>query len=198
MNIGLTGGIASGKSTVSSLLCKYGSVLIDADRIAREIVEPGSPLLQQIAHTFGQAILLEDGRLDRKRLGSIIFADKEKRLQLNALMHPPIRAEIRRQMNKFEHDDPNRLVVADIPLLYESNLQHMFSEVMVVYIPLQIQIRRLMEREGIDSAQAEERIRSQMSLEKKKELADVVIDNSDDLAGTEDQIVEFLRRKGIV
>jgi len=197
MNIGLTGGIASGKSTVSRMLRERGALIVDADQISREIVMPGSPVLQKIADEFGQEVLLESGELNRKKLGSIIFSDEEKRLKLNAIMHPPIRAEMLRRIGQYEAEYPDKLIVADIPLLYESNLQHMFSEVMVVYVPFPVQIARLMERDGLTESQALERIRSQMPLEDKRRLADVVIDNSGSLEETAKQLDQYLERKGL-
>lgn len=197
MNLGLTGGIASGKSTVSRMLAERGAVIIDADQISREIVEPGSPVLSRIAEEFGADVLFEDGTLNRKKLGAIIFGNEEKRLLLNSIMHPPIRELMKKRIAEAEAADPHRLVVADIPLLYESKLQHMFSEVMVVYVPLDIQIERLMQRDGLSEEEAKERISSQMPLVDKRRLADVIIDNSAGLQETREQVERYLRRKGL-
>lgn len=197
MIIGLTGGIASGKSTVSRMLEERGAIIVDADRISREIVMPGSPVLQTIAEEFGAELILEDGTLDRKRLGAMIFADEHKRLRLNEIMHPPIRAEMQRRISEFENRHPERLIVADIPLLYESNLQHMFPEVMVVYVPVSLQLERLMKRDGLTKEEAMARIRAQMPIEDKRRLADIVIDNSQDLEATAEQLDQFMKRKGL-
>ncbi|OAB32025.1 dephospho-CoA kinase [Paenibacillus macquariensis subsp. defensor] len=190
MNIGLTGGIATGKSTVSSLLVKKGAMLVDADAIAREVMLPGHPVLAAVAEFFGQGILQEDGTLDRKKLGSIVFDDKEALKSLNDISHPEIRKEIRKQMMELETAYPERLVVVDIPLLYESGLQSMFEEVWVVYAPRDVQKERLMKRDLLSIGQAEARLQSQMDIEQKKSLADRVIDNSHSLEVTEQQVNE--------
>lgn len=197
MNIGLTGGIATGKSTVSSLLAQRGALLIDADRIAREVVLPGHPVLEQVVAHFGQAILQEDGFLDRKKLGEIIFADAEQRKILESFIHPAVRAEMRRKMEEYEQEYPRKLVVADIPLLYESGLESMFEQVMVVYVPREVQLERLMKRDGLMAEQAESRLLAQWDIEWKKQKADIIIDNSKDVAYTELQLDQFWRGKGL-
>ncbi len=197
MNIGLTGGIACGKSTVAAMLVRRGALLVDADQIAREVVLPGSPVLAQVAERFGQAVLLADGSLNRKKLGEFVFGNAAARKDLEAILHPPIRAIMKERMSRYEREHPDRLVVVDVPLLYESGLQHMFSEVMVVYVPKEIQVERLMKRDGLSPEQAAERLNAQMPIEEKKKLADVVIDNSGTLEHTERQIEEFWRRKGL-
>lgn len=191
MNMGLTGGIATGKSTVANMLIARGAVLIDADQIAREVVLPGSPHLAQIASEFGQAVLQEDGSLHRKKLGEIVFNDADARKRLEAITHPPIRALMLERMKRAEEEDPSRLVVVDIPLLFESGLQHYFSEVMLVYVPESIQVLRLMKRDGLDESAALARLQSQMSIEEKRALAHIIIDNSGTLAETEAQIEQF-------
>jgi dephospho-CoA kinase len=198
MNIGLTGGIACGKSTVASLLVRRGALLIDADRIAREVVEPGSPVLQQVAERFGPEVLLPDGSLHRKKLGEIIFADASARADLQQLLHPPIRATMRERMAAWEQEHPDKLVVVDVPLLYESKLTAMFSEVMVVYVARELQLQRLMIRDAIAIEQAERRLAAQMPIEEKKQLADIVIDNSGTLEETEQQVNRFLEERGLL
>lgn len=196
MNIGLTGGIATGKSTVSQMLVQRGAALIDADVIAREIMEPGHPVLAQVAAHFGQDVLLPGGQLDRKRLGSIVFSDPQQRKALESITHPAIRSEMKRRMAELEASDPNRLVVADIPLLYESGLESQYDKIMVVYVPRGLQLERLMARDGLNREEAEARLRAQMDIELKRERADILIDNSLGRKETELQIDDFWRKMG--
>ncbi|MBO9598955.1 MAG: dephospho-CoA kinase [Cohnella sp.] len=196
MNIGLTGGIATGKSTVANLLTERGAVLIDLDVIAREVVEPGQPALARVAERFGQAVLREDGTLDRKKLGSIVFADATRRQALEAILHPAIRAVMKERMAMHEGRSPDRLVVVDVPLLFESKLEPYFEQIMLVYVPREEQLQRLMKRDGLSEADAERRLAAQMSIEDKKALADIVIDNSADLTRTEAQIDRWWRDRG--
>ncbi|MBB3129162.1 dephospho-CoA kinase [Paenibacillus rhizosphaerae] len=198
MNIGLTGGIATGKSTVSALLVSKGALLVDADVIAREVMLPGHPVLAAAVEHFGQAILLPDGTLDRRRLGDIVFHDPAERKALNEITHPAIRQEIREQMQTFEREHPDRLVVVDIPLLFESGLEAMFEQVLLVYAPFEVQVERLMERNRLTRDEAVARIRSQMDIEEKKKRADAVIDNSGQPSETERQVDEFWNRKGLL
>lgn len=198
MNIGLTGGIASGKSTVSRLLVERGALLVDADKIAREVVLPGSPVLEQIAVHFGSDMLLEDGSLNRKRLGELVFASETSRKQLESITHPAIRQEIQRQMRQYEQEHPERLVVVDIPLLYESGLSEMFDSIVVVYVPRSVQLQRLMERDGWNEKEADQRLNAQWSMERKRELADIVIDNSRSLEDTIMQVDRFWSEKGLL
>lgn len=197
MNIGLTGGIACGKSTVAAMLERRGAHLIDADRIAREVVMPGSPALEQIAARFGQAVIGEDGSLLRKKLGDIVFADADARRDLEAILHPVIRRTMTDRMREAERDRPQRLVVVDVPLLYESELARMFEEVMLVYVPEPVQLTRLQSRDGLSDEQARSRIAAQMPIERKKQLADIVIDNTGSLEETERQVDAFWHRKGL-
>jgi len=197
MNIGLTGGIACGKSTVSAMLVRRGAILVDADQIAREVVEPGSPVLAEIAERFGAQVLQSDGSLNRKRLGEMIFRDPDLRRELNRIIHPPIRATMLERMRAGESRHPDKLVVADVPLLYESGLERMFEEVVVVYVPREVQLARLMRRDGLTREQAEERLSAQMPIEEKKRRADFVIDNSGTIEETERQVDLFCRRKGL-
>jgi len=190
VNVGLTGGIACGKSTVSRMLAACGAAVVDADRIAREVVRPGMPALDEIREAFGEGVITPEGELDRKKLGSIVFSDPAARRRLEGILHPRIRAEMRRQTEEWNAKDPNRLVVLDIPLLYESGLENKYGieEVVVVYVPRETQIERLMRRDGIAREEAERRLESQWPIEEKRRRADVVIDNSGTLEETERQV----------
>ncbi|AET60006.1 Dephospho-CoA kinase (Dephosphocoenzyme A kinase) [Paenibacillus terrae HPL-003] len=197
MNIGLTGGIATGKSTVSALLVAKGALLIDADAIAREVMLPGHPVLTAVIQHFGQAVMNSDGTLHRKKLGEIVFGDPVQRQALNDITHPAIREEMRTRMESYEREHPDKLVLADIPLLYESGLESLYDEIMVVYVPRDVQIQRLMLRDGLTEEQAGLRLSAQMDIEQKRSLADVVIDNSGIQAETKQQIDQFWQRKGL-
>ncbi|MCJ2147325.1 MULTISPECIES: dephospho-CoA kinase [Bacillus] len=189
--IGLTGGIASGKSTVAQMFQQCGITVVDADVIAKEAVEQGMPAYQKIAETFGQGVLLETGDIDRRKLGEIVFANEEKRMQLNAIVHP----EVRKMMIK-QRDEAIRageqFVVLDIPLLYESGLEHLTDKVIVVWVPMELQLERLMKRNRLTEDEALNRIHAQHSLEEKKKKADAVIDNSGSLKDTEAQLHQLL------
>jgi dephospho-CoA kinase len=197
MNIGLTGGIACGKSTVSAMLIHRGAILVDADQIAREVVEPGSPVLHEVAEQFGNEVLLLDGSLNRKKLGELIFGNDEARKKLDSLLHPPIRALMRGRMEAFEQLHPDKLVVVDVPLLYESGLEYLFDKILVVFVPRDVQLQRLVERDKLSLEQAEARLKAQMDIELKRERADIVIDNRGTLEETEKQIGDLWRRMGL-
>lgn len=195
MIIGLTGGIATGKSTVSAMLVSRGALLVDADVIAREVMLPGHPVLAAVRERFGPEVMNEDGTLNRKELGRIVFGDQAELQALNNITHPAIRQEIKQQMTTYEMQHPDKLVVVDIPLLYESKLDNLFQEVMVVYVPRTLQLQRLIERDGLDVQEAEQRLAAQMDIEEKKRKADIVVDNSKDLQYTEQQLEQWLRNK---
>ncbi|WP_342417300.1 dephospho-CoA kinase [Paenibacillus sp. FSL R10-2782] len=197
MNIGLTGGIATGKSTVSALLVAKGALLIDADAIAREVMLPGHPVLMAVIQHFGQAVMNSDGTLHRKKLGEIVFEDPAQRQALNDITHPAIREEMRTRMGSYEREHPDKLILADIPLLYESGLESLYDEIMVVYVPRDVQLQRLMLRDGLTEEQAGLRLSAQMDIEQKRSLADIVIDNSGTQAETKQQIDQFWQRKGL-
>ncbi|WP_339255135.1 dephospho-CoA kinase [Paenibacillus sp. FSL P2-0136] len=198
MIIGLTGGIASGKSTVSALFVRKGAALVDADVIAREVMLPGHPVLAAAVEAFGDRILLPDGSLDRAGLGEIVFRDPEALKTLNNLTHPAIRREIKDRMYTLEQENPHRLVIVDIPLLYESELDSLFDQIIVVYVPRRVQLARLMERSGMKLEQAEDRLRSQIDIELKRRKANYVIDNSGDPESAELQVGRLWDRLGLI
>ena len=192
--IGLTGGIATGKSTVCAILEDAGAVIIDADRIARKLVKKNLPAYRQIVDTFGESILRPDGEINRKALGDLIFNDPRKKQLLNKIVHPQVAKETDRQLKHIEKSNPHALVILDIPLLLESGMHRDLSEVIVVYAPEHIQIKRLMERDHISQENAMARIRSQMPIEEKKKLATIVIDNSGTLERTRKQALDIFQR----
>ncbi|ANX13168.1 dephospho-CoA kinase [Fictibacillus arsenicus] len=189
MIIGLTGGIATGKSTASLILNEQGIPVIDADIIAREVVMPGKEAYEKIVAFFGDDVLLSDKTLNRAKLGEIIFNNSEKRLKLNEIVHPAVRSEMKKQA-ELHLSDGNPLVIMDIPLLFESKLTHMVDETWLIYTHPDIQLKRLMERDGYTEEQAVSRIKSQMPIDEKKELADVVIENN----GTKEDLKQKLLR----
>ena len=191
--IGLTGGIASGKSTVSNWLISQGYPVVDADIAARRVVEPGMPALREITEAFGRDILLEDGTLDRKKLGAIIFSDEEKRQTLNAIVHPAVR-EWMRQETEHAFSEGASVVIMDIPLLFESKLTHMVEETVLVYVSMETQLKRLMDRDGYSEADALARIHAQMPIDDKRKLADYIIDNNGPVSETIEQVKEIMKQ----
>ncbi len=189
--IGLTGGIASGKSTVAKMLVEKGACLIDADRLAREVVEPGRPAWRDIVEWLGDAILLPDRNLDRARLAEIVFNDRSKLEKLNRIVHPRVGERFGALTEEIKKRDPDAVVVYDIPLLIEAGMQKIVDLVLLVYVTPEIQASRLQQRDGISRAAAEARIKAQKPLEEKKELADVIIDNSGAEAETARQVDRF-------
>lgn len=176
--IGLTGGIASGKSTVANYLKENGFAVIDADIAARQAVEKGTEGLRKVAETF-PGVLNEDGTLNRKALGTIIFNDKAQRDSLNEIVHPIVRRLMDEE--KAAALSEGKVIVMDIPLLYENELEHTVDEVWVVYVSYDIQKMRLMKRNELSESEADARINSQMSMDEKRDKADIVIDNCHDL-----------------
>ncbi|MCC6996222.1 MAG: dephospho-CoA kinase [Deltaproteobacteria bacterium] len=184
--IGLTGGIASGKSTVSAELRRLGAPVIDADEIARDVVAPGTPALAEIVAEFGAEYLAADGTLDRKRLGALVFAEPARRARLNAITHPRVGAETARRTQELGAAG-HPVVIYDVPLLVESRLHEAMAGVIVVSVPREVQLRRLMARDGIDLAAAEARLAAQLPLEAKLKVADYVIDNAGSVEDTRRQ-----------
>ncbi len=195
--IGLTGGIGSGKSTVSRIFGGLGATVIDADAIVHELQTKGQPMVAQLAAAFGPGILTADGALDRKALGAIAFQDEAARLRLNAIVHPQVGAEFAQRLaDALAAEAP--LIVLDIPLLFEgresgrgSAAARSVETTVVVWVPESVQIERQMKRDGCTRVEAEQRVRAQLPLDRKRALADHVIDNSGSLADTERQVREL-------
>lgn len=188
--LGLTGGIASGKSTISNFLEKYGQV-IDADLIARQVVAPKSQGLAEISATFGPDYLTESGALDRVKMGQTIFNDEKQRQKLMTITSSLIRAEILRQLTQAK-EQKVPLVVLDIPLLFDDGYEKYCDQVMVVYLPYALQLKRLMARNGFSQSQAQARISSQVDSQKLLAQADIVIDSSGTVEQTRQKVIKWL------
>ncbi|MFA1641570.1 dephospho-CoA kinase [Chryseomicrobium palamuruense] len=187
MIIGLTGSIATGKSTVANRFKEHGIPVVDADLIARQVVEPGSETLQKIAQAFGESALHADGTMNREEIGRQIFGNEEKRALLNGIIHPAIRKEMLRQ--KDHHlANGKKIVILDIPLLFESKLEHFVEQILVVATSREIQKQRLMARNGLSEQEALERMNSQLSIDDKAKWADEVIRNDGTLEELEAQV----------
>ncbi|NXD72067.1 DCAKD protein, partial [Eolophus roseicapillus] len=189
--VGLSGGIASGKSTVVAVLQELGCAVIDADVIARQVVQPHLKAYQQIVHHFGTEILLENGEINREALGNIIFSQPEKRQLLNSITHPEIQKEMLKQILKY-FVLGYRYVILDIPLLFETHrLTKFMKYTVLVYCSPQAQLSRLMQRNGLSQAEAEARIRSQLPLDEKRRFATHIIDNSGERENTRRQVLRL-------
>ncbi len=175
--VGLTGGIGAGKSTVSAMLAERGAVIVDADRIARDLQEPGSPVLAAMAERFGRHIVLDDGSLDRGAVAKIVFNDDQARKDLNGIVHPAMQDEIKRQIEA--HADSHRVVVLDFPLLGENPRKDLAATV-VVDLPVEVAVGRLIDQRGMDEVDARARVNSQISREERLATATHVIDNGTD------------------
>lgn len=194
--IGLTGGIASGKSTVSTFIREKGIPVIDADVAAREVVEKGEEAYQQIVDTFGEKVLHSDGTINREELGAIIFNDTDKRNKLNSIVHPAVRKRMD-QLEKKYIDEGFKTIVLDIPLLFENRKLDQFDFTILVYVDEEVQLKRLTERNHLTEEQAKSRIRSQMSLKDKIPLADEVIDNNGTIEETKHQLYDIFQKRCI-
>jgi dephospho-CoA kinase len=182
--VGLTGGIATGKSTVSEILRQLGCEIIDADRLARDVVEPEQPAWKQIVAEFGGGVVTAEGALDRKKLGAIVFADPERRKRLEAITHPAIRARFQARLDELAAQGFAGIVVFDAPVMIESGNYKNMDRLVVVVTDDATQAARLQERDGTDEAEGRRKIASQMPLAEKAKLADYVIDNSGDREAT--------------
>ncbi len=190
MIVGLTGGIATGKSTFSAELRRLGFLVLDADETAREVTAPGSEALAQIVETFGEEFVLETGELDRERMGELVFSDAEQRQRLNEIVHPKVRDRMWEQAREHVKGDATRIVVLDVPLLIEGGTHKLVDVTVLVYVPESLQQARLMQRHGWDEETARRRMDAQLSIEEKRAVADVVLDNS----GTPDEVPELSAR----
>lgn len=182
LRVGLTGGIASGKSSVARIFAQLGAHVIDADRVSRDLVPPGSPALAQIARAFGKEVLRPDGTLDRATLGTLVFADTAKRRVLEGILHPLILAEIDRRSEQLARDEPQGVAVVEAALIFELSRQAEYDAVVVVWAEPEQQERRLIARDGLSAEEAHRRIAAQMPLAQKRLRADFVVDNSRDAA----------------
>ncbi|MGW1595736.1 dephospho-CoA kinase [Streptomyces sp. NPDC002343] len=187
LTVGLTGGIGAGKSEVSRLLVEHGAVLIDSDRIAREVVAPGTPGLAAVADAFGPDVLAADGSLDRPRLGSIVFADPEKLAVLNSIVHPLVRDRSRELESAVPED---AVVVHDVPLLTENGLAPLYDVVIVVDASPETQLDRLVRLRGMTEADARARMAAQATREQRRKIADIVIDNDVPLDALRERVAE--------
>ncbi|TCO80009.1 dephospho-CoA kinase [Marinisporobacter balticus] len=192
--IGLTGGIASGKSTASNILKELGIPVIDADLIAREIVAPGKPTLDEIKQIFGEVVVHENGTLNRKYLGEIVFSDKNKLRELNYITHKRIIEEIINKINIYRKTRTYPVIIIDAALLIEMDMKKIVDVVWLVITHESIQLKRLIERDHVSCEDGLKRIKSQMATEEKKKYADVVIDNNQDIMYLKKQIEEQLRK----
>ncbi len=191
--IGLTGGIASGKSTVAAILRRLGAAVVNADELSREVVQPGTPGWEEIVEIFGPEVLQPDRALDRQKLRKIVFNAPEARKKLEAIIHPRVRARAEQRIQ--EHAAAGfEIVVYEVPLLFEGNLQNSLRPVLLVATDVATQKKRLQQRDQLTESEAEKHIAAQMSLEEKRRLADYVIENDGSLEDLERQVVDVLTK----
>lgn len=197
--IGLTGGIACGKSTVSAYLKQHGAIIIDGDIVAKELSEPQKPMWQAYVEHFGNKILNEDNSLNRRLIGQIVFANEQEKTWMNTTMHPLIKDAIVKKLNLYRNDLANtdKIVILDIPLLYEAGWDTFADEVWVVKIDKELQIERIQNRDGLSYEEAVNRINAQMSVEEKARRADVVIDSSSAPKITLQKVAEICKERKI-
>ncbi|MDT9681444.1 dephospho-CoA kinase [Streptomyces sp. TRM76323] len=191
LTVGLTGGIGAGKSEVSRLLVSYGAVLVDADRVAREVVEPGTPGLAAVVEAFGPGVLTPEGALDRPKLGSLVFGDAERLATLNGIVHPLVRA---RSAELQAAAAPDAVVVHDVPLLTENGLAPLYDVVVVVDASAETRLDRLVRLRGMTGAEARARMAAQATAEQRRAIADYVIDNDGPIEALEPQVREVWER----
>lgn len=194
--IGLTGGIGTGKSTVSNFLREQNFAIVDADKISREVVEPGRPLLKELEEAFGSEIIMEDGSLNRKGLAAIVFNDIEQRKLMDSIMHKEILAEMHRCMENYQEQGTHQGIIIDAPLLFEIGLEKWCDQVWLVTADMDIRIQRVCARDNAVPEEVEARIRNQMSDDEKKKLSDEILDNSGTFEHLHNQLTDLLKEKG--
>jgi dephospho-CoA kinase len=188
LKVGLTGGIASGKSTVSEAFARLGAKVLDADEVAREVVLPGQPAWLKLQQAFGPEFFHPDGRLNRSKLRRLVFADPEQRSRLNAIVHPEVMREIDFRFEQLTSSAEHAVVLVDVPLLMEVGVAHRFDKVVVVYANESVQVMRLMQRDGLSREEARQALSVQIDLREKAKKADFVIDNSGTPGETQAQV----------
>ncbi len=188
LSVGLTGGIACGKSTVSEMFVRRGAHLIDFDQLAHHIEKPRQPAWEKIVQYFGESILLPDKNIDRHKLAQIVFADAQKLQTLNSIVHPYVSNEWKTRLEKIEKKEKNAIILSDVPLLFEEKMQHLFDLTLLVLISPAQQIQRLIARNGLTRDEAKRRLMNQMPIGEKARLADIVIDNQKTVAETEEKV----------
>ncbi|MDK2985175.1 MAG: dephospho-CoA kinase [Clostridia bacterium] len=191
--IGLTGGIASGKTTVATILQELGAAVLDADEVAKKIVQKGKPAYKEIINTFGRKVLTSDGDLNRKLLGKIVFNDEEKRKKLESIIHPRVKEYFLEEIQRIKEKDPQKIIVLDVPLLLESGMETLVDEVWVVAVSEELQIKRIELRDRIGRQEALKRIKAQMPLKEKLKYADRIINAEGTLEDTKRQVVSLWR-----
>lgn len=191
--LGLTGGIASGKSTVAAILRRLGAAIINADELSREVVQPGQEAWKEIVDTFGPAILQEDKTLDRRKLRKIVFDNPEARKKLEAIIHPRVRALAEKKIRELAATGSS-IIVYEVPLLFEAQIHLWLRPVILVACDVETQKKRLLERDRLTEAEAQQHLDAQMSLEDKRKLADYVIENNGDLEELERQLRGVLQK----
>jgi dephospho-CoA kinase len=194
LKIGLTGSIAVGKSNVVAVLQELGCVVFDADKIAHDVMEPGREAYNDVVREFGTDVLAEDGRIDRAKLGTVVFADESRRRLLNSIVHPRVKAEQDRLMHEAEAADPNGIAIVDAALMIESGGYKRFDKLIVVHCDRETQINRLMNRNNISREDAEQRVGAQMSSDEKRKYGDYEIDTSGSYEDTRRHTVEVYEK----
>jgi dephospho-CoA kinase len=189
--LGVTGGVATGKTAVAAMLEELGARTIDFDTLCRLVVEPGRPAWGEIVDYFGEQVLLEDETLDRKKLAEIVFRDAAKRKKLESFIHPRAGEEYAKIVHDFASREPNAIVQVVVPLLFEAKMERLFDKVLLVYLPEEMQIDRLMTRDGVSREMAARMLASQRPIDEKKQYADFIVDNSGSFEQTRKQVEEI-------